>query len=123
MLFERYWRSQIISSLNEVFFTFLALNIRLSNSTNEGFIEIKNNLIWRKVKEEIWDKTRERSLCQHLGFNETMEGVVNNRGINNNQEIVGGDLCFDANQNERCCVHFYPSTTTSTVDAPYVTCE
>ncbi|XP_028402429.1 uncharacterized protein LOC114525365 [Dendronephthya gigantea] len=52
-----------------------APNIRLSKLPNEGFIEIKNASTWRKVKEEIWDITREKSLCQHFGFNETLGSV------------------------------------------------
>ncbi|XP_028413335.1 uncharacterized protein LOC114536208 isoform X2 [Dendronephthya gigantea] len=98
-------------------------NIRLSKSPNEGFIEIKNGSIWRKVKDEIWDKTREKSLCQRLGFNGAVGNVVKTKGIEKDQEIASGDLCYDASLNNACCVHLYPSTTTSTVDAPYVTCK
>ncbi|XP_028399530.1 uncharacterized protein LOC114522942 [Dendronephthya gigantea] len=100
-----------------------APNIRLSKSASEGFIEIRNVSTWRKVKEEIWDIIRENSLCQHLGFNGTLGNVAKTRGIKRGQEIASGNLCYDAFRQDKCCVHLYPSTTTSTVDAPYVTCK
>ncbi|XP_028399360.1 uncharacterized protein LOC114522810 [Dendronephthya gigantea] len=100
-----------------------APDIRLSKSPSEGFIEIKIGSTWKKVKEEIWDITREKSLCQHFGFNETLGSGSKTQGIKAGLEFVSGDLCYDVPQNERCCVHLYPSITTSTVDAPYVTCK
>ncbi|XP_028399361.1 uncharacterized protein LOC114522811 [Dendronephthya gigantea] len=98
-----------------------APNIKLSKSPSEGFIEIKDGSTWRKVKEEIWDIIRENSLCQHLGFNGTLGNVAKTRRIKKGQEIASGNLCYDAPLNNS--VHFYPFTTTSSVDAPYVTCK
>ncbi|XP_028402426.1 uncharacterized protein LOC114525362 [Dendronephthya gigantea] len=98
-----------------------AAKIRFSKSPNEGFVEIKDGSTWRKVKEEIWDITLEKSLCQHFGFDGTVGNVAKTKEISTGQEIVIGDLCYDAPLNNS--VHLYPSTTTSAVDAPYLTCE
>ncbi|XP_028402430.1 uncharacterized protein LOC114525366 [Dendronephthya gigantea] len=100
-----------------------APNIRLSKSPSEGFVEIKNVSTWKNVREEIWDITREKSLCQHLGFNGTLGNVVKTERIKSGQEFVSGDLCYDAPLTDSCCVHLYPYTATSTVYAPYVTCK
>ncbi|XP_028402574.1 receptor-type tyrosine-protein phosphatase S-like isoform X6 [Dendronephthya gigantea] len=102
-----------------------ASNIRLSKSPNEGFIEVKNDTTWRKVIEENWDKNRQKTLCEHLGFSETSANTIRNMEIAANKEIASGDLVCNntGSSGTSCCVHLVPSTTTSNVNISYAECK
>jgi hypothetical protein len=99
--------------------------IRLTFSPYRGYIEIKNGTIWRRVKEENWDKYRQKMLCQHLGFDETDANKIVSGQVSSGSKIVTGDLiCYNTQPSgTSCCVHLQPSTTTSNIKIPYATCE
>ena len=104
---------------------FLAPNIRLSDSGSEGFIEIKDGSIWRKVDELMWDKDLQKMLCQQLGFSEADKNDIVRKEVASGQEIASGHLVYNNTQpsGSPCCVYLEPSTTSSIVNLPYVTCE
>ena len=90
-------------------------NVRLSQSPNKGFIEVKDGSTWRKVNEERWDENRQKMLCQHLKFNETDENNIITKNIGSGSEIATGDLhdcVMGHNQVEHPVVsissHLYP---------------
>ena len=116
-----------ISAFHLSFVNFFVLvpNIRLSKSPNKGFIQLKNDTAWRKVKQENWDKNRQKMVCKHLGFTETSVNAIRSKEIGSNEKIATGDLaCYDtASSGISCCVNLVPSTTTSKVDLPYAECE
>ena len=101
----------------------LAANIRLTNE-NQGYIEIKDGSIWRKVVENNWDENRQNMLCQHLGFEEITGNNMETKQLESGQKIATGDLiCYNTQLTKTsCCVHLEPSTTTTTTVAPYVRC-
>ena len=94
---------------------------------NEGYIEIKDGSIWRKVVEETWNKIRQKMLCQHLGFQETVDNSIEKRSLRNSQNIATGDLiCYATTQpsGTSCCVHeLQPSASTSSFRIPHVKCK
>jgi hypothetical protein len=102
----------------------LATNIRLTNH-NQGYIEIKDGSIWRKVVENNWDENRQKMLCQHLGFEEITGNNMETKQLERGQKIATGDLiCYNTQLNgTSCCVHLESSTTTTTTVAPYVRCK
>ena len=99
-------------------------NVRLSQSPNKGFIEVKDGSTWRKVNEERWDENRQKMLCQHLKFNETDENNIITKNIGSGNEIATGDLiCYGTQPSGKsCCIHLEPSISTSSTTVPYVTC-
>ena len=103
----------------------LAGNIRLTNQ-NEGYIEIKDGSIWRKVVEENWNKKRQKWLCQHLGFEEIDSNVIQTGQLGSGRQIATGDLiCYDTTQSSgiSCCVNLKPSISTSSTRIPYMRCK
>jgi hypothetical protein len=99
--------------------------VRLSQSPNEGFIEIKDGPTWRKVDEENWDKDRQKMLCQHLGFGENTNTSIGNSSTTSREQIARGHLiCYEAHPYTEisCCIYLEPLTTTSETTIPYVTC-
>jgi hypothetical protein len=102
--------------------------MRLTHRANEGFIEIKDGLIWRTVKEEHWDKNRQKMLCQHLGFNETDTNDISpDYRITTGRNITTGSLICYNNTRPRetsCCIHnLVPSTSTSNSKMTWAKCE
>ena len=99
-------------------------NVRLSQSPNKGFIEVKDGSTWRKVNEERWDENRQKMLCQHLKFNETDQNNIITKNIGSGNEIATGDLiCYGTQPSgTSCCIHLEPSISTSSTTVPYVTC-
>ena len=103
----------------------LAPKIRLSQAPNEGFIEIKDGSIWRYVKEETWDKDRQKMLCQHLGFDKTDRNAIATQKFGRKYNIATGDLiCYKKQPSQTsCCVNLALSTTENDVTMPYVKCK
>jgi hypothetical protein len=97
----------------------------LSNSPNEGFIEIKHGSFWRRVNGKYWDKKREKMLCQHLGYKEMAANDIKVDKLGVGYSILIGDLiCYDTQSNgTSCCVHLVPFETTSSIKMQYVRCE
>ncbi|CAB4042576.1 retinoschisin-like, partial, partial [Paramuricea clavata] len=105
-----------------------APNIRLSQSPNEGYIEIKHGSTWkswRQVEEKHWGKIRQKMLCRHLGFKETDANDINFHGLILAIMIVTGDLiCYNTHSGETsCCVHLKPYATKFFVSLPYARCK
>ena len=95
------------------------------SNRNEGYIEIKNGSIWKKVAEENWDENREKMLCQYLGFEEIDGKSIETTQLGSGQEIVTGDLiCYNTQSNRTsCCVHLKPLTTNTSTAIPDVRCK
>ncbi|XP_028417346.1 uncharacterized protein LOC114541738 [Dendronephthya gigantea] len=104
-----------------------ARNIRLWNSPNRGYLQIKDGSGWRYVREENWDKKRQKMLCQHMGFVETAKNIIWRRRIRllEGLKIASGDLmCYRRRlRRTSCCAHLVLSTTMSSVPVPYVKCK
>ena len=95
------------------------------SNRNEGYIEIKNGSIWKKVAEENWDENRQKMLCQYLGFEEIDGNNIETTQLGSGQEIVTGDLiCYNTQSNRTsCCVHLNPLTTNTSTAIPDVRCK
>ncbi|CAB4010349.1 neuronal cell adhesion molecule isoform X1 [Paramuricea clavata] len=103
-----------------------ATKMRLTHWANEGFIQIKDGLIWRTVKEEHWDKNRQKMLCQHLGFKETnTNDISSNFQIGAGRDIATGSLvCYSKRPRETsCCINLVPSTSTSNTKMTWAKCK
>ncbi|XP_028410756.1 uncharacterized protein LOC114533438 isoform X2 [Dendronephthya gigantea] len=104
-----------------------ARNIRLKNLPNGGRLQIKDGSSWRYVREDNWDKKRQKMLCQHLGFVETTENNIMRRRMRflGGLKIASGDLiCYRRHsKGTSCCAHLVLSTTRSFVSVPYVKCK
>ena len=102
----------------------LGPNVRLSESPNKGYIEVKNGSTWRIVDEKRWDKNRQKMLCQHLRFNETEKNDIFHKSIGSGKEIASGDLiCYSTQPNgTSCCIYLEPSMSSKSIDVPHVTC-
>ena len=98
----------------------------MSQQPNQGYVQIRDGLTWQYVKEENWDRNREKMLCQHLGFHETNEDTVTTGHVNSGCNILTGDLiCYNTQPSKTsCCVFLKPSTTNKTVDGiSYARCK
>ncbi|CAB4005117.1 ---NA---, partial [Paramuricea clavata] len=103
-----------------------ATKMRLTHWANEGFIEIKDGLIWRRVKEEHWDKNRQKMLCQHLGFKEMdTNDISSNFQIGAGRDIATGSLiCYSTRPSETsCCINLVRSTSTSNSKLTWAKCK
>lgn len=96
----------------------------MSESPNEGYIEVKSDSRWRKVDEKRWDKIRQKMLCQHLKLNEAEESDIFTKTIGGGKKIANGDLiCYSTQPTgTSCCIHLESSMSTSRTAVPYVTC-
>ena len=100
-----------------------ASNIRLTSSY-QGLIQIKDGSTWRFVKEENWDKRRQKILCQLLGFSENNE-IASRYELKSGYNIATGHLiCYKPHsKGVSCCVHLTPSKNEKTVSIPYAKCK
>ena len=102
-----------------------ASKIRLVSSY-QGFIQIKDGSTWRYVKEENWDKKRQKMLCQYLGFSgsEIKEIASPSRLSSGNNIATGHLICYKPRSKEAsCCVHLTPYKNENIVWIPYAKCE
>lgn len=86
-----------------------------------GYIEIHDGLIWRKVRVDNWDRDRQYSLCQHLGFGRnTQFGYTR---TNNRDKTAEGDLiCYNTHlSGTSCCAYLQP--TSPGIFIPHVYCK
>ena len=106
-------------------FSVLVPFIRLSSRPNRGYVQIKDGLIWRYVQEENWDLTREKMLCQHLGFRETDADVATTGSLSCGTDIATGDLiCYKTQpRGTSCCVQLQSSTVDKRVKISYARCK
>ncbi|CAB4004016.1 receptor-type tyrosine- phosphatase epsilon-like, partial [Paramuricea clavata] len=114
------------SKASKIFKTMNAApNIRFLPLPYEGYIQIKDGSTWKYVKEENWDKTRQKMLCHHLGFSETNANVIFIGRFRQRHNIATGNLiCYNTQPNGTFCyIHPVPSTITSNVDMPYAKCK
>ena len=102
-----------------------ASKIRLASSY-EGSIQIKDGSTWRYVKEENWDKKRQKMLCQYLGFNGSKsDEIVSPSRLSRGKNIATGHLmCYKPPSKEvSCCVHLTPYKNQNIVEIPYARCK
>ena len=101
--------------------------MRLSQLPNQGHIQIKDGSTWWYVKQEHWDKYRQKMLCQHLGFKETDANDISFYQIDDGRNVATGNLkCKNTQPNgTSCCIHLVlNSKTKSNVDRlSYAKCE
>ena len=107
-------------------FSVLAPNIRLSTSTYEGYIQIKDHShsSWPLVAEENWDKNRQKMLCQHLGFKETDTNTISRVRVIGRLGLEGDLICYRKQPSgTSCCVHLTKPTKKRTVLMPLPKCK
>ena len=96
--------------------------IRLQN-TVAGYIEVNDGSIWRKVRVKNWDRKRQNSLCEHLGF--SGDGNTGYTRSNVGDKMAKGTLiCYNAQPSgTSCCADLQTSTAGSRIFIQLANCK
>lgn len=102
---------------------FQGSNVRLSQLSNKGFIEIFHGKTWIKVDDKNWDERKQASLCRDLGYNSTKSlNTTHKKGAGEMVAPGGLYCCFTQPSNHSCCSNLHPSNLTQESKIPYTVC-
>ena len=87
-------------------FFVLASKVRLTTSPYEGYIKVYDDSIWKNVRENNWDKNRQKMFCEYLGFSDA-DASIRGAILNTRNDIATGEFICYERQSEgiSCCVH------------------
>lgn len=120
-----YWRIAwlVIYFVEKICTSVVASNIRLTYG-NKGNIQVKDGSRWRFVKGKNMDKTGQKMLCEHLGFDDS-DTAVGSSYLRKRCNVATGDFICYKTESRRisCCVHLKPHINEERISIPYVACK
>ena len=88
-----------------------------------GYIEVNDGSIWRKVRVKKWDRNRQYSLCEHLGFSRD-RNTAQTRSNVGDKMAIGTLICYNAQPSRTsCCADLQTSTAGSRIFIQHVNCK